>query len=101
MTKKIVLRNLGTAPLSFENKSRQKFHLVPPSRHSSDLVVEDPFNDDTSDHIVAREGENVELNCRVIGDPVPQITWLKLNYAGQYTEEILPNNGPKLVINLE
>lgn len=61
-------------------------------------MEEDPFNDDTSDHITANEGENVELSCPVTGYPVPEITWLKLHYIGQYTEEILPNNKTTLVI---
>lgn len=61
-------------------------------------MTEDPFNDDTTDHIIANEGDNVELNCPVVGYPVPQITWSKLNYVGQYVDDIIPHNKNALVI---
>lgn len=61
-------------------------------------VEEDPFDDDTAEHILADEEDNVELDCPVTGNPVPHITWLKLKYAGHYVDEVLPNNSTKLVI---
>lgn len=73
--------------------------LVPPLRHSGNKIVDvDPFNDDTPEYIVANEGDNVELKCPVVGYPVPRITWIQLKYAGQYVDEILPNNNTTLVI---
>ncbi|KAJ6636829.1 Hemicentin-1, partial [Pseudolycoriella hygida] len=72
--------------------------MVPPSRQSLDNFIEDPFDDDTYTNIVVYERDSAELNCTVIGYPIPQITWTKLTYARKFVEEILPNNTTTLIV---
>ncbi|XP_037039189.1 hemicentin-1-like isoform X2 [Bradysia coprophila] len=84
----------GEARLSFDVQI-----LVPPSMSSTNSAEVDPFSDDTANHIQANEGDMVQLNCPVTGYPIPQITWIKLKYAGHYVDEIQPNNSTKLIIS--
>lgn len=46
---------------------------------------------------MAKQGDDMQLHCPIVGNPMPTIVWARMHYDSG-DEEILPDNTTTLVI---
>jgi hypothetical protein len=68
----------------------------------SDKKVSNPdeFDDDersTQNITYVKKGDSLKLDCLVVGEPAPEIFWVKINYLDESKNEILEEHGNFLV----